>query len=244
MHTYTAPGRPVKKWRHSLRHYRHKDGSLRVVDVDAAVFHVSAPDNLAGLHKTAVKRVKRKRPGAKIRLLAYAPAFQRRGVLHWHVVLGWLNARERADCDLYTEICAELLEQYGFGYQFDGGRVFENAKHAASYIARYMTADHQGLERVVASSACPRRPVYVSPALTKASGITMRFLRWRRWIWHQIGAQSLDYLVKVHRLWLALTETIAANRRKWISDLIRQAHPPPIISARSTVQRVQLALPF
>jgi hypothetical protein len=31
------------------------------------------------------------------------------------------------------------------------------------------------------------RPVYVSPVLTKLTGVTMGFLRFRRWIWHAWG---------------------------------------------------------
>jgi hypothetical protein len=31
------------------------------------------------------------------------------------------------------------------------------------------------------------RPVYVSPVLTKLTGVTMGFLHFRRWIWHAWG---------------------------------------------------------
>jgi hypothetical protein len=242
MPTFTAPGRPTKKRPNGLRHQTREDGSLQVDVHEAGAWNQQAPEQLSRLIHAARKRLARERPGAHPRLLAYAPAYQARGVLHWHVVFGWLSARERADVDRLIEIIGGMVEKYGFGHQFDGGQVFENAKHAASYIARYMTGDHQGLERVVASDHCPKRPIYVSRELTSKTGITMRFLRWRRWFWHEVGVTSMDYCVKCHRLWLAMTEGIAAGRLRRLRELIRLAHPPPIISARSTVRSAQLAL--
>jgi hypothetical protein len=48
-------------------------------------------------------------------------------------------------------------------------------------------------------------PVYVSPVLTKLTGVTMGFLRFRRWIWYAWGegVKHRDMLVAyaAHRCW-------------------------------------------
>jgi hypothetical protein len=213
------------------------------VDHSAAdVWNSDRDRHLSSLLKAARKRLIRERPGSRVRLLAYAPAFQKRGVLHWHLVYGFKSPRESTDVVRFAEIVGELVEQYGFGKQFDAGQVFENARQAASYIARYMTADHQGLERVVTSSSCPARPVYVSRELMAESGVTMRFLRWRRWCWREIGVTAIDYCVRLHRLVLAMQAGIAAGHRKRLQDALRQLRPPPVVSTRSSVLGVQLAL--
>jgi hypothetical protein len=247
MATFTAPGQPTKKHPNGLTHYTTPEGGLRVVQSEADFWHSDADKRLSALVKAARKRLQRERPGAKVRLLVSVPAFQKRGMLHWHAVYGYKSQRECNDCARLMEILASMVEQYGFGHQFDGGQVFENAKQAASYVARYATADHQGLERVVVSGFCPKRPVYVSRELTSVTGVTMRFLRWRRWSWWEIGVTSMDDCVKLYRLVIFMQGAIAAGHRRRLLEAlqaVRALRAPPIVSARSTVQRVQLALPF
>jgi hypothetical protein len=98
----------------------------------------------------------------------------------------------------YRRTMRKLMPDYGFAggrYGFHGGRTHRfGARDAARYLAPYLSPDDGSLAEAVADMqrvAGKRedrtrrsfRPVYVSPRLTKATGCTMAFLRFKRWVY-------------------------------------------------------------
>lgn len=169
----------------------------RVHDRYAATWNRDAPRRWRSLHRAAAQ-VARRRCG-KLTLVLRAWEYQRRGVLHMHVVLGMGSAAERAAAHVYVQALDELRQAHDFGY-VDRGRMKQGRRHlelvpatrAARYLAKYLApiavVDGEGrgklsLAETVVRPDVPPLVVYVSPKLTVQTGCTMRFLRWVRWAW-------------------------------------------------------------
>ncbi|GAC1579725.1 MAG: hypothetical protein NVS3B18_13430 [Candidatus Dormibacteria bacterium] len=185
---------------------------------------------LGQLLKAARERTRRRHgSNARATVLAYVCESQQRGVFHPHIVLGYRTAADRAALETCRGALAQLRGSYGFGVgtgSFDAGKPdYYPAEHAARYISKYVRPDSAKtsfvplLEAVVRLTPRDRdtgrlkfmlRPVYVSPVLTKVTGITMGFLRFKRWLWYAWGplVERQEALVanQIHRLMGAIPQ--------------------------------------
>jgi hypothetical protein len=174
--TVTAPGADVLPW---------QDG--RVDEAAAREWNRTAQARWSELHRWARQATARElAPPAS---LARVWQMQRRGVLHLHLAVGVGSPAERARAKLYVAKLRERAKEFGFGFidavDRDGksgrSRVLE-AHRAAGYMSRYLGESSQ-LAQAVKLKERPRRLVWISPELTRATGCTMRRLRRVRMLW-------------------------------------------------------------
>ena len=140
----------------------------------------------ASLDRRVKGRLRRK--GLRVRPLARVAQRQRRGVDHLHLVVACETVEDRAAIAAYVGHLKELAPEHGFGFVDDPmkrrrGRdgkardmVFESAAIAGRYLCRYLTESDQ-LAAMVEARDHSFRPLWVSPLLTQASGVTVRRLR-------------------------------------------------------------------
>lgn len=205
--TLTAPGRDVLPWdRRKCAPGAHKCSGRRGCRVDrwrAAEWNRDVTERLGLLLKLARERTRRRHGKAgQVVVLAYVCESQQRGVFHPHVVLGYRTAADRAALDTFRGALKEARGRHRFGIgpgSFDAGQPDRfSARDAARYVSKYLRPDGAKtsfvplLEAVEqASSRDPAtgrlkvlvRPVYVSPVLSRLTGVTMGFLRFRRFAW-------------------------------------------------------------
>jgi hypothetical protein len=109
---------------------------------------------------------------------------QRRGVLHVHPVLGYATPAERHAAHLYAGYLEQFASHYGFG--FTERRLRKLSTKAAAYLSAYFVTGKKGKESLQESVMAPDMPrsiIHVSTSLTQRSGVTMRELRFRRFVW-------------------------------------------------------------
>lgn len=191
--------------------------------VAAAAWNATVTKRLGDLLKVAREQTRR-RHGSKVRVyvLGYVCEAQQRGVFHPLVVLGYRTAAERAALDTFRNALRRKRKAYGFGtgrQSFDAGEPDRfSARDAGRYISKYLRPDGakrsfvpllEGVNRMTPRDPLTGRhkyllrPVYVSPVLTKLTGVTMGFLRFRRWAWQAWGgetpARELGMAYALHR---------------------------------------------
>jgi hypothetical protein len=156
-------------------------------------------------------------------VLAYVCEAQQRGVFHPHLVLGYRTAADRAALDTFRKTLKRKRGSYGFGTgrrgSFDGGKPERfTARDAGRYISKYLRPDRAKASFVPLLEAINRttprdpdtgrlkvlvRPVYISTVLTRRTGVTMGFLRFKRWVWKEWGSgasqRELLSLYRRHR---------------------------------------------
>jgi hypothetical protein len=210
--TLTAPGADKLPWDRSKcppgEHVCSGRLGCQVDWVAAAEWNSDVTKRLGDLLKVAREHVRRRHGGrAEVRVLAIVCEAHARGVFHVHVVLGYRTAADRAALDTFREAARRTRGRYGFGTgrrgSFDAGEPDRfTARDAGRYISKYLRPD-QGktsfmplLERVARigerNPATGRmkhllRPVFVSPILTRQTGVTMGYLRFKRWAWRAWG---------------------------------------------------------
>jgi hypothetical protein len=203
--TVTAPGADVLPWdptRCSLPpgHQHSGPNGCSVNPWQAGAYNAAVCQNLSRLTNAAQQQVRRGHRGARVYVLGYSLE-EKRGVWHVHLVLGYKTAKDRAALDTFTGYCAEHVTEYGFGSIFDAGKPGHYNGRSATYIAKYLRPDsakgtfvpllrhcEQMAERNPETGRKPQlRPVYVSPMLTRQTGVTMRYLRFKRWVWKAWG---------------------------------------------------------
>jgi hypothetical protein len=192
--TITAPGADVLPWA--------DDSRCTVVPAARYRWNRSAPDRWRTLHQRSAQHVRR-RAGA-FTVLAREWEYQRRGVLHMHVVVGMATPIERHRAHLYVQALDRRRELHGFGYVDRGKRGRDRkrtlevvpAGHAAAYLAKYLApsgAGKKALSETVREPDVPRLVVYVSRGLTGKTGVTMRNLRIRRLAFVLARERALAY---------------------------------------------------
>jgi len=204
MVTVTAPGvagglvwdEEWCAWRGRHRHSGREGCRVRR-DV-AAVWNEAAPEHWRKLHRRARQAASRyaQRAGCPSwGVLARMWEFQRRGVLHVHVVLPMTTAAERRVSRVYAEQLARLAVEYGFGNAHLGERGTDGrtlsvmgSEKAGRYLASYIApidgrSGKLSLTETVVHRDVPGQLLYVSRRLTQVSGCTMRSLRRRRHAW-------------------------------------------------------------
>ncbi len=184
----TAPGRDVLPWDSS---------GDRVQAAAAREWNRAAPANWSRLHACAARqaRLVAADQGADWRLLFKAWEYQRRGVLHLHLVVPAGTPGERRASEAYVSALVARASRYGFGF-VDRGKLPERGARrstrslspvlpgrAAAYVTSYVAssgAGKGGVGEVAAAQGVPGAVLYVANVLTRASGVTMRSLRERR----------------------------------------------------------------
>jgi hypothetical protein len=154
----------------------------------------SAPRRWRELHRAAAQTARRKH--GRFSLVAWTWEYQRRGILHKHLVVGVETARERAAAHTYVAELDRLRQRHGFGF-VDRGRKHRSSGTrrlevlsslvASRYVAKYLSplddAGKPSLSDTVTQPDVPALVHYVSRNLTGKTGITMRYLRHVRLCW-------------------------------------------------------------
>jgi hypothetical protein len=274
--TLTAPGADVLPWDRSKcpagAHECSGRLGCRVHWISAASWNATVTRRLGDLLKLAREQTRRRHGrNARVYVLGYVCEAQKRGVFHPHVVLGYRTAADRAALETFRRALRRRRGSHGFGTgrrgSFDAGKPDRfRASDAGRYISKYLRPDGAKTSFVplleAVSRITPRdpetgrhkhlvRPVYVSPTLTRLTGVTMGYLRFRRWAWHAWGGGvEHDELLLAYRLWRVFGAILL---RAGEYDLPTRAPPldPDVQyeleALRATVQSVkpeQLALPF
>jgi hypothetical protein len=217
--TLTAPGSSKLPWDRakcpSGRHTCSGRLGCRVDATAAAEWNATVTKRLGDLLKAAREQTRRKHGKARVEIVGYVCEAQQRGVFHPHLVLGYRTAADRAALDTFVGTLRRKRGAYGFGTgrrgSFDAGKPDRfTAADAARYVSKYLRPDRakisfvpllEGVNRVTPRN--PRtgrheqlvRPVYVSTALTRITGVTMGFLRYRRFAFCKWGGGWPDGVV-------------------------------------------------
>jgi hypothetical protein len=152
------------------------------------------------LHQAASRSARQwaREHGVRWRLLYRVWEYQKRGVLHLHLVVPMGSYVERTASRRYFRALCDLSADHDFGWCGGGDKNerlgsmryptvvrFPRGK-AANYVAKYVANNGTGKEtmRDTAKRTATRGSVlYVDPTLTRASGVTMKSLQARRRIW-------------------------------------------------------------
>lgn len=187
--TITAPGAQALPWdRSRCKHGPDEPCSgpkgCRVVAELAVDFNSTAPRRWRALHNAASQYARRRYPG-KLTILGLAWEYHQRGVLHRHVVVGLETPVERAAAQAYGQRLKLLAGQWGFGL-VDTRVNARPSRESAAYISSYFITGKGAkatIRETVKRLDVPPMVVYVSRALTRRTGITMRSLRHQRYLW-------------------------------------------------------------
>ena len=215
----TGPGADHLPWdeRHCSALGEHTHGGPRGCRVDrlaARVWNETASERWRNLHRQVHLAVRRH--NVRPRLLARVFELQRRGVLHVHPVLGFKTPAERHAAHLYAKYLFALAPRYGFGHT-ERKLQTRSAKRVAAYLSSYFVSGKRGklsLQESVMSPEMPHSIVWVSTELTRRTGVTMRELRFRRFVWF-IASKSgapLDEAREIARQAAAGTLDLATDR--------------------------------
>jgi hypothetical protein len=139
------------------------------------------------MHREAYQRCRRE--DLKPWLLLRVWEMQKRGLLHAHPVLAYSTMTEKRAADRYLEHLDELRQKYGFGF-IERKRRIRDPRQAAAYLSSYFIngkGSKISLEESVQSNWMPRSIIHVSVRLTGQSGVTMRTLRLKRYLWVRLG---------------------------------------------------------
>lgn len=185
----TAPGADELPW--DVEHCavlgaHHHSGKLgcRVARRHARAWNETASARWRTLHRRAYQEVRRR--GVRPTMLVRAFERQHRGVLHVHPVLAFTRPDERYAAHLYAAVLAKLSPRYGFGFTERRLRPISR-RGAAAYLSAYFVTGKRGkqtLQESVLSPDMPRSIIHVSTKLTQQTGVTMRELRFRRFVFH------------------------------------------------------------
>lgn len=183
--TEAVRGLPWDKGRcaHLGPHKHSGELGCKVSALHAAGWNARAPAYWSSVHRRASQLARREHPG--LWMLGRVWEVQKRGVLHVHVVLGYSTPEEILAANAYVGWLSALAPRYRFGF-VDRKRSIKSARAAAAYLSAYFVTGKRGkatLRESVMSNAMPRSIVHVSNGLTQATGVTMRELRYRRFVW-------------------------------------------------------------
>jgi hypothetical protein len=197
MLTITAPGEDFGlTWDPgmcSLRHRHTHSGpnGCRVLKAAADAYNRAAPGLYSRAHKVAWQAVYRECGPGALHRLAVVPELQKRGVIHWHIVLAFTTPRERRAARRYAAHLTRIAARSGLGY-VDRKALNARAKDKAgfptiaamTYLTKYLVKDVRGgLGEMIRAGVAPERAVYISPRLTATTRCTTRNLRRRRALW-------------------------------------------------------------
>ena len=193
MFTVTAPGAAVLPFDRSIcqglgpHKCSGKNFGCQVERRAARAWNATAPARWRALHRRASIKTRRIYGSGEggLWMLARVWEKQARGVLHVHPVIACATPRQKAAAAFYLRCLDELAGEYEFGFV---SRKFrrQEARGAAAYLSAYFCHGKKGkmtLRESVTTPNMPRSIVHVSTKLTLATGVTMRELRFRRFVW-------------------------------------------------------------
>lgn len=102
-----------------------------------------------------------------------------------HPVLGINTPADRQAAHLYARYLSVLAPHYGFGFT-ERKLGTRSGKRVAGYLSAYFVTGKKrkvALQDSVTAPDMPRSIIHVSTELTQRTGVTMRDLRFRRFIW-------------------------------------------------------------
>lgn len=140
------------------------------------------------LHNAARNATKRE-GGRCLPLLARVWEPQARGAAHVHLVFALAEPDDERIARLYFKQLARLAPKHGFGFVGEkkgvSMKIFA-AERAAAYLSSYFVRGSKEKATLQENARNPYMPhllIWVSPKLTKLTGITMRNLRRLRHLW-------------------------------------------------------------
>ncbi|MBS1843088.1 MAG: hypothetical protein JST53_01610 [Actinobacteria bacterium] len=139
------------------------------------------------MHREAYQRCQR--DGLRPWLLVRVWEMQKRGLLHVHPVLAYSTAEEKRSADRYVAHLDAIRRRYRFGY-VERKRQVRDPRAAAAYLSSYFVTGKGkkvSLQESVQSNWMPRSIIHVSVRLSQRSGITMRTLRIKRYLFRRVG---------------------------------------------------------
>lgn len=174
--------------------HRHSgDLGCKVVQAAADLWNERSLAWWSKLHESA-QEATRRATGARAFVVFKIPEVHKRGVRHWHVLLGYTSPLERASAKRYHQELNDRAARYGFGFALPARERAAGKGAGAAYFASYFIDGKGGkaaITEAVKSSVLDGCTIYVTPALTMRSGVTMRSLRLRRYLWWRIGPGGL-----------------------------------------------------
>lgn len=190
--TITAPGRNHFGWGPA--------GSFDSPREQKLDWNRSARRRFRRLHLEASREVRRSAAFefCDWRLLYRSWEYQKRGLLHAHLILPYGSFAERWCTDRYLLNLWNLADRYHFGYVLGGSRDYKphhggapwvapaTGADVARYVCKYVASVGSGKDsmRTVAQRTGKRGSVlYIAPGLMRLSGVSMTTLRARRRIW-------------------------------------------------------------
>ena len=238
----TAPGADELPW--DAEHcaalgVHHHSGKLgcRVQRVHARAWNETASARWRALHRRAYQEVRRR--GLKPTMLVRAFERQHRGVLHVHPVLAFTRVEERLAAHLYAEALSRLARDYGFGFTERRLRPISR-RGAAAYLSAYFVTGKKGketLQESVRSPDMPRSIIHVSVELTQRTGVTMRELRFRRFVYYVAReamtsleeARTIATLAQADALDLTIDAFVPSPR---LLSQVLGRNAPPVLACR------------
>lgn len=214
--TVTAPGEDAglvwdeKACAERGPHRHSGPDDCRVLSQAVAFWNEQAPKWWRRLHDEAAIATQRI-TGHRPRLLARVWELQARGALHVHPLVGYSTLSERQAADVYKQELSSRAARHGFGFVDRKGEV-AHPRAAAAYLSSYFVSGKRGkmtLRESVTSNSMPVSIIYLSVLLTKASGVTMRSLRWKRYLYRVWGEAALRFVLQEG---FTLQELIRADR--------------------------------
>ncbi len=178
-------------WCAHLGDHRHS-GRLgcRVDPVKAADWNRTADARWSKLHRAAAGWVRRRYGADALVMLCRGLELQKRGVKHAHPVFLATTPRQRQAVEAYAQRLSERAPYYGFGYAERKVKP-QPARGAAAYLSSYFVTGKKGkttLQDTVQHPSMRRsRLLWMTPKLTQVTGVTMRELRFRRYVWFRFG---------------------------------------------------------
>lgn len=160
-------------------------------------WNFTARERYAALFRAASRgpREHAREDGADWRVLYRTWEWQKRRVLHVHLVLPYGTEAEQAATDEFVSRLHDLARDFGFGFVLGGDsgdepswewpprveRVDVNA--VAAYVSKYVSKGgpaSDGMVSVARSAGMRGSVLYIAPGLLRASGVSMTTLRNRR----------------------------------------------------------------
>lgn len=201
--------------RHCGHQGEHRHSGKRGCRVDpyrAAAWNRTCDERWSRLHRRAATETRRIYGNDGLVLLTRAKEKQKRGMVHWHPVLLATTPRQRAAVDHYRVRLAALAPQYGFGFVSEKVRP-QDAKGAAAYLSSYFVTGKKRKAQLQESVQDPAlkkgRILWLTPKLTQLTGVTMRELRFRRFIWARYGT-----LLAIGGEWVDVARRLAELERE------------------------------
>jgi hypothetical protein len=184
----------------------------RVELVKAADWNRTADARWSKLHRAVAGWVRRRCGNDALVMLTRGLELQKRGVKHAHPVLLATTPRQRHAVELYAKRMSERAPFYGFGYVERKVKP-QSCKGAAAYLSSYFVTGKKGkttLQETVQHPAMRRsRLLWMTPKLTQATGVTMRELRFRRFVWFRFGS-----LLAMGGEWIDVARRLAEIERE------------------------------